>query len=148
MRTGAVWHEVCIVNLSSRGLGIQAADPPLRGTYVEICRGRHVIVARVMWTKGHRAGLQSQDLIFVQGLIHEAITAKPEPRYDGARPVERRHRARTAAQRHEDSRIAARAAEFAFIAFLGIGMGVLGLGVIEQALAQPLAEIRAALGSG
>ena len=39
MRSGTSWHDVCILNLSVHGLGIQAAEPPERGTYVEICRG-------------------------------------------------------------------------------------------------------------
>lgn len=52
MRTGVSWHDVCILNLSAHGVGLQAAEPPARGTYVEIRRGPHVIVARVAWSKG------------------------------------------------------------------------------------------------
>ena len=44
MRSGVSWHDVCILNLSRRGLGIQAAEPPQRGAYVEIRRGKHVIL--------------------------------------------------------------------------------------------------------
>ena len=45
MRSGASWHDVCILNLSLHGAGIQALEPPARGSYVEIRRGSHVIIA-------------------------------------------------------------------------------------------------------
>lgn len=38
IRVGASWHDVCILNLSRRGVGIQSADPAGSGTYVEIRR--------------------------------------------------------------------------------------------------------------
>ena len=44
MRSGASWHDVCVLNVSLHGVGIQTAEAPARGTYVEIRRGPHVIV--------------------------------------------------------------------------------------------------------
>jgi hypothetical protein len=146
MRAGASWDDVAILDLSTRGLGIRAADPPGRGTYVEICRGRHVIVARVMWTSGQRAGLQAQDVIWVQALVNEPSNdrhAPPTP--SGGRPVERRAKPRTAQQRHDDSRLVGRALEFACIALLGAAMAMAAFGMVEHALARPLAQISAAL---
>jgi hypothetical protein len=145
MRSGVSWHDVCILNLSRRGLGIQSAEPPPRGTYVEICRGRQVIVARVMWAKGHRAGLHSQDAIAVRALIHEDPANdrdKPAPAYPKA---ERRLAPRNAQQRHEGSRLAARAMEFACIGLAAVAFGLTIFGTVEQALARPIAEVRAAL---
>ena len=141
MRSGVSWHDVCILNLSRRGLGIQAAEPPQRGTYVEICRGSQVIVARVMWAKGHRAGLHSQDAIAVQALVRE------DPANDrGAAPnVERRRAPRSMQQRHERSRLIARTMEFACVGLAGLAFGLVALGSIEQALARPIAQVRAAL---
>lgn len=147
MRAGASWHDVCILNLSKRGLGIQSAEPPPRGSYVEICRGRHLIVARVMWARGHRAGLRSQDLIWVQALINEGKAAANDPGPDqGAPPAERRGRPRSTTDRHERSRIVARAFELTFIAMVGAAMGVAAFGLIQDALARPLSHIRSALG--
>ena len=71
MRSGVSWHDVCILNLSVHGVGIRAAEPPARGTYVEIRRGSQMIVARVAWTKGHRAGLRSQDAIFINVIVND-----------------------------------------------------------------------------
>ena len=147
MRTGASWNDVCIVNLSNRGVGIQAPSPPPRGAYVEICRGRQVIVARVVWAKGHRAGLQSQDVIWVQALLHEASAANDRsPVAPGSPHVERRRAPRAAQQRHEQSRIVARAMEVACIAGVGLAMGFAAFGMVQEAFAQPLSQIRAALG--
>lgn len=144
MRNGAYWHDVCIVNVSTRGLGVQAADPPLRGTYLEICRGRHVIVARVMWSKGHRAGLKSQDSIFVDALVNEPVDA-PARSIGCGRPVERRRVARRVQQRHDQSRLAGRAFEFACFVLMAGALGMTAFGAVEQALANPLSQIEAAL---
>ena len=144
MRSGVAWHDVAILNLSKGGLGIQAADPPLRGAYVEICRGRHVIIARVMWTKGHRAGLKSQDPIFTESLLAEPSNDRAPTRC-GQQPVERRVKPRTVEQRHGQSRLAARAMEFACLGLGGVAMALMAFGMVEEALAQPLSKIETAL---
>ena len=147
MRAGTSWHDVCILNLSRRGLGIQAADPPPRGSYVEICRGRHLIVARVMWSRGHRAGLQSQDLIWVQALLNEGKAAANDSGLEKGLPrIERRVAPRSTRDRHERSRIVARAIELACIVAVGVGMGMAAFGLVQEALARPLSHIRSALG--
>jgi hypothetical protein len=148
MRSGASWHDVCILNISTRGLGIQAADPPQRGAYLEICRGRHMIVARVMWTSGHRAGLKAQDSIFIDALVNEPVEAAGRPGGQGApQPVERRRAPRPIQQRHDRSRIAGRAFEFVCFAILASAIGITAFGAVEKALAQPLSTIEAALSS-
>ncbi|QNP42404.1 hypothetical protein H9L15_08755 [Sphingomonas daechungensis] len=77
MRSSSAWHDVCILNVSLHGLGVQSAEPPARGTYVEIRRGRQTIVARVAWNKGHRAGLRSQDPIFLTALLNDTSGEAP-----------------------------------------------------------------------
>ena len=145
MRDGASWHDVCILNVSLHGLGIQSAEPPKRGTYVEICRGTQSIVARVAWSKGHRAGLRSQDAIFVRALLNDNV-AVLFPETGRSQPVERRQAPRTNAQAHERSRLIGRVTEFAcLLVFVG-ALGAAAFGVVEQALAAPLSEISSALG--
>jgi hypothetical protein len=143
IRSGVSWHDVCILNLSRRGLGVQAAQPPPRGSYVELRRGSHVVVARVMWAKGHRAGLYSQDAIAIRALMHD------EPANDRRPPaypkVERRRAARSIEQRRESSRTTARALEFACVGLVAAAFGLTVFGTVEGALAQPLAQVRAAL---
>lgn len=61
MRSGAGWSDVCVVNASTRGVGLQAANPPEPGHYVEIRRGANLLlIGRVIWTKGHRFGVNTQ----------------------------------------------------------------------------------------
>ena len=141
MRSGASWDDVCIVNLSLHGVGIQAAKPPARGTYVEIRRGSNVIVARVAWTKGHRAGLRSQDAIFIHAVLREQPANPPT-----VEKVERRKMPRAPVLRHEDSRLAARAMEFACLTIVACALAVGAFGAVEGALARPLSQISDALG--
>lgn len=148
MRCGVSWHDICILDVSTRGLGIQAPSPPPRGTYVEICRGTQAIIACVMWTKGHRAGLKAQEPIWIQALLGEpSATADPQPVAVGAF-VERRRVPRTAQQTHDSSRLAGRAMEFAFVAMAVAGMGAIAFGIVEQAFAGPMSQIDAALNQG
>ncbi len=145
MRCGGSWSSVCVLNISRRGLGIQAPDPPPRGTYVEVCRGPVVVVARVMWTRGHRAGLFSQDPIWIEGLLSEPTAAGEREPQAGAPAIPRRPAA-CAAQRHDTSRLAGRAMEFTFLVMAAAGMGAISFGIVEQALAGPISQIGAALG--
>lgn len=144
MRCAAGWTDVCIVNLSARGAGLQCASPPASGAYVEIRRGAHVVVARVAWSSGHRFGVRSQDPIAIDALIAEPSAADARPPAPDSRPVERRARPRTE-PRHERSRHLARTAEFACMALFGAGAAVGIYGVVEEALARPMSAITAAM---
>ena len=143
MRSGASWNDVCILNVSVHGLGIQSAEPPGRGTYVEICRGTQSIIARVAWSKGHRAGLRAQDAIFIRALVND--NAAPAPRVAQGMPVERR-RAPRAQRKHERSRSAGRAIEFACLALFAGALAMAAFGAVEEALAAPMSQIKSALG--
>ena len=125
MLIGASWTEVCIVNITSRGLGLQAANPPRRGEYVEIRRGAHVIIGRVAWSGAHRFGIAAQGMMPVYSIINE-----PDRQVLDPEKVERRAAPRLPAQKIE-SRIRVRLFEFLFVA----------------ALARPMAQIATALGS-
>ena len=145
MRSGASWNDVCILNASLHGLVIQMAQPPGRGTYVEIRRGRQTIVGRIAWARGHRAGLRSQDPIFIKALTCEAAGAAMPVRDVEGRPIERRRAPRAAAQTHESSRLAGRAAEFACFVLVACALGVTAFGAVREALARPISAIEAAL---
>lgn len=140
MRTGAAWNDVCILNLSSYGAGLQASLPPPRGTYVEIRRGPYIIVARVAWCDGHRFGVRSQDRLAIDAIIAEPKkAAEPDGRSEDVH-VERRAAPRNES-RHERNRWVGRMAEFACIALLGAGAAVTLYDAIEQTFARPLSSI-------
>ena len=142
MLDGAVWHDICILNCSLHGLGIQSARAPQRGSYVEIRRGRQTIVARVAWSKGHRAGLRSQDPIFIAALVggNDAAPAAPT-----GGPTERRLQPRAPMPSHSDSRLTGRAMEFACFAIIAAAVGLAGFSAISEALARPMEQVHGAL---
>ena len=59
---GARWGDVCILNLSKRGMLVQAPEAPERGTYLEVRRGSKEIVARVVWSAGNRFGAYGMEV--------------------------------------------------------------------------------------
>lgn len=142
MLNGAAWQDICIVNCSLHGLGIQSPTAPQRGSYVEIRRGRQTIVARVAWSKGHRAGLRSQDPIFIGALVSGNDAAPAAPTADF---TERRRQPRPPTPSHSDSRPFGRAMEFACFAIIAVAVGLAGLSAVSQALARPMQEVNAAL---
>jgi hypothetical protein len=142
MRIGAAWRDACILDLSSRGLMIQAKEPPRGGSYIEIRRGRHIIVARVMWTNDGRCGLRTQD-----ALVPDAIIAEPDEAH-GPAPLTRERRVTRAPPRaiaHEQSRWRSRAIEFSFVAIIGAMCGTFAYGAVSAALAQPLMAVERVL---
>jgi hypothetical protein len=142
IRASNGWSDACILNVSSRGLQINSTVPALQAAVVEIWHRDHVIVARVVWRKGSRAGLRTEQRVPVEELMTMGqapsfqLTADQWPRTD------RRKRARS----HDENRLRARVIEFAGLAIM-IALLAAGLAaVIGQAFVPPLAVIDAALG--
>jgi hypothetical protein len=144
MLNGASWHDICILNCSLHGLGIQSAKTPQRGSYVEIRRGRQTIIARVAWSKGHKAGLRSQDPIFVTALVNGNDAAPPQRTNDGI-VHERRMQPRSLAQAHAASRLTGRAMEFACFGIVACAIGLAAASAVSEALARPMSAIETAL---
>lgn len=139
LRHGSSWSDACILNVSSRGLMIHTGRPIPRGAEVEVRRGDHVIVARVVWRDGGRAGLRAEDRVPVE----EIITLGQSPALQlTASTGERRKRPRP----EENSRLRGRAIEFAGVIAIAACLAAGGLTMIEAAFARPLQLVSAALG--
>lgn len=139
------WHDACIVDLSRRGVGLQAASPPPRGSYVEIRRGDHLLVARVVWSRKHRFGVATQDAVAVDSVVADRAAPAPRPVVP-KQAGERRTEARSPHELAERSRRWARRAQFAAAAGLGI-VAALAIGDgVREALAAPLGEVADVLG--
>lgn len=145
MRLSATWLDVCILNISSRGMQLQSARWPARGAYVEIRRGPHVIVGRVAWAKHHRFGIRAQDVLFVDAIVAEptdtAAQGGPVPYVPAERRVAPR-RPKSA----DRSRLVGRAMEFACFGCLAAAGATALYGAAHDALAAPLASVSNALG--
>jgi hypothetical protein len=149
MRVGARWGDVRILNVSSRGLLLQSCDAPPRGSYLEVRRGMHTIVARVVWTGDQRFGVQTQDPLCVDAIIREPDKSAPEFREPGEEgtALDRRapQRRASAEQRLERSRVIGRTAEFACVALFGAAAALIGYAALEAAFATPVARVSEAL---
>ncbi len=145
MRVGSAWRDACILDLSSRGLMIQSSDPLPGGSYLELRRGRHIIVARVMWSRDRRCGLLSQDPLPTDAIISEpdhSTGPLPTPPAERRRPRERSARPVNA----EQSQWWGRSFQFVAVVIAGAGFATLGYGAVANALTAPMAAVEQALG--
>lgn len=147
MRVAATWNHVCILNISTRGLLIQAAEPPALGTYLDVHRGQQAIVGRVVWVEGHRFGVRTQDALPVEAIIHpgDPSIARLAGELATEAALVRRASPRAAQARHEASRMLSRSIEFALVALVAAAAGVTAFISVGQALGRPLAQLSATL---
>lgn len=145
MRVVASWGDVCILNISARGMQLQAARTPERGTYIEIRRGAHVIIGCVAWAKQHRFGIKSQDALFVDAIVAEPGAGEAQRAQQLAyAPVERRRSARPPSG--DCSRLFGRAFEFACVCMVALGGAMALYAAAAEAFAKPMASVSQALG--
>ena len=143
LKAGPEWHDTCILNISSRGMLMQAAEPPVRGSYLEIRRGALLIVAKVVWTRHHRFGVRTQDVLPIEAII--ADVAAPVIG-EGVRVGERRRARRQQLPAEQRSRHQGRMIEFGFAVALVLGGAVFAVSEIHALLAAPVDIASAALG--
>jgi hypothetical protein len=143
LRTGAQWSDTCILNISSRGLLIHSARAGPQGSTVELRRGDHVIVARVVWREGARVGLHADEQLPVEQIMSLGqcqtlqLTARAGP------AAERRLRPRAEA---DDARLRGRAMEFVSVGVIALCLALTIWSIAQEALASPMAAVRTALG--
>jgi hypothetical protein len=139
LRHGASWSDACILNISSRGLMIYTARPMAQGTEVELRRGEHLILARVIWRDGARAGLCADERIPVE----EIVTGAHSPKLQLTSVAgERRATPRVS----HSSRVRAGWVEFAGVVAIAVSLAGAGFVTVQTALARPLAAVAAVLG--
>lgn len=146
LRHGRGWADARILDLSDRGLMARAEEAPERGTYIEICRGAHRIVAQVVWVKDGRFGARSQDAIAVNAVASGADATLPnqsEQKKDRRSP----RRQLEPNERRERSRRWSRRLEFAAVAAFGCAAAFLAFDTVRDTLAAPLGQIEARLGA-
>ena len=148
MRHGNAWSDASILNISSRGLLLHSAAPPARGSYVEVRRGAHVIVGRVVWANANRFGVRAQDRLVIDSLVANASPGGNPANDADDTPSERRARPRPERLewRHAQSRETARALQFACIAGFGLALAACSYEAVSETLARPMAEVSLQLG--
>ena len=146
MLTGSAWSDACILNISARGLLIQSTGSTPQGSVVELRRGDHVIVARVIWREGMRAGLNAEDRLPMDEMLSLGHSSALQLNSVEAQLIERRQRQRTL-EAHAESRFASRTMQFASVAVIAVCLAGTVFILAEEALARPIAFVEAALGS-
>lgn len=82
MRAGGGPIDICIRDISSRGIMAQADEVPERGTYVEILRPSLALTGRVMWSRDGRFGIQTRERVCIESLLER----RQVQRGDGGSP--------------------------------------------------------------
>jgi len=137
LRHGSSWSDACILNVSSRGLMIHTGRPIVRGMEVELRRGASVILARVVWRDGGRAGLRSEDRV----PIEDIVTLGQSPALQLTATGDRRKRPRL----DDHSRLQGRAIEFGGVLVIAASLALAGFTMVGAAFARPLAAVTSAL---
>ena len=143
MRASSGWSDACILNVSSRGLLINAstADGAATGSIIELRHCDQVIVGEVVWRKGTRAGLRTDQRVPVEEIM--ALGTATAFQLTADWPLAER---RTRPRSHDESRLRSRAIEFAGVAVIGACLAAALFSMVEAAFARPLAMVQTALG--
>jgi hypothetical protein len=141
------WSDARILNLSSHGMMIRTSKAPPRGTYVEICRGTHRIVARVVWADGDRFGARAQDSVAVDAIAAGEDAPLPVPANFNE---DRRRWQREAppAETHERSRRWSQGLQFLCVAAFGCAAAFFAFATVHETLSKPLILVEARLSKG
>jgi hypothetical protein len=138
LRSDLATSDAQILNASQRGLLLDAASPPVVGTYLELQAGEHVIIARVVWANEQYVGARTQDCVptaLVPGMI---ASVAPVEGVALARP-------KAAGASFDRSQALSRALQFACVVLFSVVMAVLAFQGVEASLAGPIALAQAAL---
>ena len=144
MRTGALWVDIVIHNISSRGLMVQTEQPPEPGTYVEIRRGVEVIVGRIVWRTVRNFGVLTQDRIDIDAVIRGPefpATQRPPPGLQPDRSADPRWHATDIADRIARSRHRSALLQYIVIGAVSLAVAAFAAGEVYALLTHPLTTI-------
>lgn len=137
LRHGLSWSDVMVRNVSRRGLLLELHNPPARGTFIELRRGRTVVIAQVMWSRDDLCGVRAQDVIDITEFVAMRRARGWQPGERDRRILPRRRDADIALT----SQRLARAGQWAGVSVITV-LGVYTIvSAAHSALATPLATI-------
>jgi hypothetical protein len=130
MQSDGPFVDVSVRDISSRGMRIEAPNPPRVGSYVELF-GTVTAVGRVVWKDEQSFGISTRDRVNVP-----LILGRPEGRPETAEPKARIAQPRPVAEAAEGSRRLGRAIDFVLIAIAAVALGglfaLLAYGVLSR----------------
>jgi hypothetical protein len=151
MRTGALWSDIVIHNISSRGLMVQTEQPPEPGTYVEIRRGAQVIIGRAVWRTVRNFGVLTQDRIDIEAVIKGPefpATQRSGPRLQPERLADPQRQMADVTHKAERSRHTSAVLQFIVIGAISIVAAGFAASEVYALLTRPLTTISSRLSDG
>jgi hypothetical protein len=130
MRAGGPAADVCVRNVSSRGMLLQAHEVPEPGSYVEILLPDAVVVGRVMWAAERRFGIRARDRI----PIHRLIGGHSRQSDSMAMAAQRGRPCATIAEARSDARLAGRSMQFLVLVLCSVAAAGLAALLVFRAL--------------
>lgn len=140
LRAASGWTDACILNVSSRGLLVRAPGLTAKGSTVELWHGEIVIIARVVWNAGGRAGLCTEQPVPIDYIA--TVAGRAFERSAEGRDREPRAAPRTT----DDHRLRARTIQFASVLLIAAAFAASIYPMLHASFARPLRAIEAALG--
>jgi len=141
VRSDGGWGSACILNISSRGFLIEATRPTPKGSTVELRHNGHVIMAKVVWREGARAGLTTEVKIPVEDILSLDQASSLQLTAVGGGQVERRKQPRW----HSDSRICSHLIQCVGVGLIGLTLvGAIGT-LVAESLTASMARVEATL---
>ncbi len=153
MKSAQGWGDVCIHNVSSRGMMI-ASDVALSpGAYIEIRRGQQTVIGRVVWQRERFSGVRTQDVIDVEALLREPRLQQPAQRRNPdmnpspvAMPANDRIAIEiNAARRIERSQAISSRLQFSALCLFGLVAAIAIAMQVAQMLGNPMQQLDSAL---
>ena len=130
--------DVCIRDLSAHGMMLQAANPPKRGSYVEIFAGYGDVVGRVVWVGERKFGIVTRERIIVSRFLGEGGSGGGAPIRAIGRAGARQANMADAAS---DARLLGRSIDFSLIAAAAVFLVVLVGGIAYTILSSSMTSV-------
>lgn len=73
LRDSRAERDICIIDMSTRGLLATTAVPPERGEIVELVIGRNHLTGQVRWASEHRFGIVLRERVSVAALVEGGL---------------------------------------------------------------------------
>ena len=133
--------DVCIRDVSSRGMMLQAKEPPERGTYVEITTPAQLLAGRVIWRNGRRFGVHIREKV----AIHALMGRTRAPDAVAAQAPQHHRRAASVATAGVLARANGKIFEFGSLVITALAVVAVAGALVQQTLGETVQTIMANL---
>lgn len=136
-------REICIMDMSTRGLLATTANPPRRGEFVELTIGSNSLAAQVKWSSQRRFGLSLRERVSVAALLEGGKQSVALKRSRAVRPT----RIGLFASLRANPHVLSRVGQFCVFAAAAIVAGYFIVSSMESCFA-PLQQAMATVAKG